>query len=85
MNTKSEKNDTVISVRTQKSIEARLSKLAKATNRSRSALAGEALEQYITHQDWLAQEIQRGVEAAERGELVSDGSVATWIRSLENK
>ena len=84
MNTK-DKNDTIISVRTSKSTGVRLSKLAKATNRSRSALVGEALEQYVAHQDWLATEIKRGIEAAEHGELVSDNSVAAWIKALEKK
>ena len=85
MNTEGEKHDTVISVRTQKSTSDRLSKLSKATNRSRSALVGEALEQYVAHQDWLSAEIQRGVEAADRGELVSNNAVAAWIESLESK
>jgi predicted transcriptional regulator len=82
MNTKSN-NDTVISVRTTKSTGVRLSQLAKATKRSRSALVGEALEQYVSHQDWLATEIERGVAAAERGELVEDSSVVAWISSLQ--
>jgi predicted transcriptional regulator len=82
MNTKGN-NDTVISVRTSKSTGDRLSQLAKATERSRSALVGEALEQYVSHQEWLATEIKRGVDAAERGELIEDISVVTWISSLQ--
>ena len=81
--TTKENNDTVISVRAPKSTTDRLTELAKATNRSRSALVGDALLQYITHQDWLAAEIEKGVEAADRGELVSDSSVAAWIKSLD--
>ena len=82
MNTKND-TSTVMSVRTNKDTGTRLSQLAKNTNRSRSALIGEALEQYITHQDWLTAEIERGVAAAERGELVKDNSIATWISSLQ--
>ena len=83
MNTKV-KSDTVISIRTNKHTSDRLSKLATATNRSRSALVDEALKQYIAHQDWLATEIERGVVAAERGELVEDSTISTWIKSLQN-
>ncbi|MBP6881339.1 MAG: CopG family ribbon-helix-helix protein [Candidatus Pacebacteria bacterium] len=81
MNTKVATN-TVISVRTNKNLGDRLSRLAKITNRSRSMLIGEALEQYVAHQDWLVTEIERGITAAEKGELVSDDAVATWIKSL---
>jgi predicted transcriptional regulator len=81
MNTKA-KNDTIISVRTSKETGSRLSRLAEVTNRSRSALVGEALEQYIAHQDWLATEIERGVAAAKRGELVEDSTISAWIKSL---
>jgi len=70
-------------VRTKRATSDRLSQLAKETRRSRSALVSEALEQYVEHQDWLTAEIQRGVDAAERGELVADDAVAAWINTLK--
>ncbi|MCA9357043.1 ribbon-helix-helix protein, CopG family [Candidatus Nomurabacteria bacterium] len=82
MSTKT-KNDAIISVRTDAETRTRLARLAKATNRSRSSLVAEALEQYVSHQDWLSGEIERGVAAADRGELVSDDEVAAWIKSLK--
>ena len=81
MNTKN--NNSIISIRTDEKTGSRLSLLAKETNRSRSALIIEALDQYVSHQDWLATEIERGVAAAERGELVKNNTIATWISSLQ--
>ena len=72
----------VISVHTTPTIRQKLDALAKATSRTKSALANEALEQYVSQQEWLIAEIQKGVEAANRGELVSDAEVETWFQSV---
>lgn len=77
------KDSIVISVRTNKDTSSRLTQLAQATHRSRSALVGEALTQYVDHQDWLKAEIERGIIAAEQNELVKDDSIAAWINSLQ--
>lgn len=83
MPTTSPNADTVISVRTTHATHERLQQLAKATRRTRSSLANEALEQYVAHQDWLAREIERGVQAADKGALVADSTISTWVESLE--
>ncbi len=83
MTTRTQRPDAVLSVRTSRTTHARLGQLAKATRRTRSALANEALEQYVAHQEWLAHEIERGIEAANKGDLVSDSAVRAWIGTLE--
>jgi predicted transcriptional regulator len=82
MNTNDNKR-TVISVRTPLRTSTRLSELAKSTNRTRSALVEEALEQYVAHQNWLSGEIKRGLAAANNGSLIENHSVAAWITALE--
>jgi len=75
-------NRAVLSVHTKSETRDKLELLAQASNRSKSSLANEAIEQYITHQEWLVQEIQKGVDAADRGDMVPSGEVENWFRSV---
>jgi RHH-type transcriptional regulator, rel operon repressor / antitoxin RelB len=72
----------VLSVHTRPQTKQRLEALARATNRTKSSLANEALEQYVSHQEWLIGEIEKGVAAADAGELVDDKDVEAWFRSI---
>ena len=73
---------TVLSVHTKPETKQKLEALARATNRTKSSLANEALEQYVQHQEWLIREIEKGVAAADAGELVADEDVEAWFRSI---
>lgn len=75
-------NRAVLSVHTSPETRQKLDALARATNRTKSALANEALEQYVSHQEWLINEIEKGVAAADRGELIDDAEVEAWFRSI---
>jgi len=59
----------------------RLEKLAKATNRSRSYLAAEAIREYLTLNEWQVAEIKKAIEEADRGEFASD----TEVKRLRKK
>jgi predicted transcriptional regulator len=83
MTTSTQPADTVLSVRTTQATRERLQQLAKTTRRTSSSLANEALEQYVAHQDWMAREIERGVQSANKGKLVSDSTITAWIETLE--
>jgi predicted transcriptional regulator len=72
----------VLSVHTTPETREKLEALARATSRTKSALANEALEQYVAHQEWLIREIERGVSAADRGELIEDQDMEAWFRSV---
>ena len=72
----------VLSVHTRPETKRKLEALARATKRTKSALANEALEQYVSHQEWLIREIERGVAAADARELVEDAEVEAWFRSI---
>lgn len=64
-------NSALISVRVQNDLAKRLERLAKATDRSKSYLAAQAIEEYVALQEWQVQAIQEGIAAAKRGEVVS--------------
>ena len=72
----------VLSVHTKPETRKRLEMLATAQGRTKSSLANEALEQYVSHQEWLVKEIEKGVVAADRGELGDDDAMEAWFRSI---
>lgn len=49
----------------------RLETLAKTTHTSKSSLATQALEEFLTVQEWHIQAIKEGIAAADRGDIVS--------------
>ena len=74
-------NNALISVRVEDDLAKRLERLAKATDRSKSYLAAQAIEEYVALQEWQVQAIQKGVAAAKRGDVVShDKAIAELKR-----
>lgn len=68
-----------LTVRVDGEIAARLEKLARATRRSRSFLAAEAIEEYVALQEWQVQAILGGLEQVRLGEGVDLSEVrAAW-------
>ena len=49
----------------------RLETLAKTTHTSKSSLATQALEEFLTVQEWHIHAIKEGISAADRGDIVS--------------
>jgi len=49
----------------------RLETLAKNTHTSKSSLATQALEEFLTVQEWHIQAIKEGISAANKGDIVS--------------
>jgi len=60
---------TLISVRVPKSVAKRLATLAEATDRSKSYVAGQAIEEFLTLQEWQVKAIREGIAEAEAGKL----------------
>lgn len=52
-----------------------LALLTRATGRSKSYLAVEALERYLEEQSWQIKDIETGIEEAQRGEFASSEEV----------
>ena len=71
------KKQTLVSVRLSEPVAERLENLAHATNCSKSFLAAQAIEEFLALQEWQVAAIKEGIDAADRGELVShDEAVA---------
>ena len=75
---------TVLTVRLSTELKERLDRLAKATARSKSWLASDAIARYVQLQEWQIQEIEAGIREADAGEFATDDEVeaviAKWKR-----
>ena len=61
----------------------RLDRLSKATDRSRSALAAEAIRQFVELNEWQIAAIEEGVREAEQGRFLDHARLkAKWEKKL---
>jgi len=65
----------ILTLRLDQHDRSRLEKLAKATNRSRSYIAAEAIREYLALNEWQVAEIKKAIEEADRGEFASESQV----------
>ena len=73
----------LVSLRLDPEIRKKLDDLAAATERSRAAIAAEAVKQYVVLQEWQIAAIQKGVDAADRGEFIDHAKLkAKWEKRL---
>jgi predicted transcriptional regulator len=75
----------VTSIRVDERKLKRLDRLARTMDRPRSWVLSQAIDRYIEHQDWFAREVERGVEQADRGELISHDEVMSEVREKLRK
>jgi predicted transcriptional regulator len=54
----------------------KLERLAKATARSKSFLAAEAIRAYVEEQAWQIEAIEEGIKEADQGRFANDEEVA---------
>ncbi len=74
-----------VSFRFHKRLNKKLAHLAKATGRSKTFLAEEAIEQYCDLQSWQVKAINKGLKAADDGRFVSHEKIRKkWERKREN-
>ncbi len=68
------------SIRVEQDTLERLDRLARSMDRSRSWIVHQAIQQYLDYEDWFVEEVEKGIAAADRGELISHGEVMTETR-----
>jgi RHH-type transcriptional regulator, rel operon repressor / antitoxin RelB len=78
-------SSSVLSVRLNSQTKAKLEALAKASRRSRSFLAAEAIEAYVAAEAWQLKEIEAGIGDLEAGRAVDHEDVQTWLKSWGKK
>jgi predicted transcriptional regulator len=61
----------------------RLDKLAKRTDRSRAALAAEAVIRFVETNEWQIAAIEEGVQAADKNQFIDHARLkAKWEKKL---
>lgn len=70
----------VLTLRVPAEVKDRLDKLADATQRSKSYLAGEAIRQYLDLEAWQIGEIQQALHEADAGDFAADDEVDAVVR-----
>ena len=66
---------TTMTIRLEPELKQRLDQLAKATHRSKSFLAAEALRDFIELNEWQIQEITDAIKEADHHDFASDKEV----------
>ncbi|WP_341520643.1 ribbon-helix-helix protein, CopG family [Pseudomonas sp. G.S.17] len=74
----------VMSLRLPDEMADTLAILAKATGRSKSFLAIDALREYLAREAWQISEIQRAVEEADAGDFATEGEVTAVMEKWTN-
>lgn len=69
----------VISVHTKPEIAKRLDKLATLTRRSKSFLANEAIERYLSEEEDFVSSIKQGMEDAKTGRVYTSKEVHDYL------
>lgn len=65
----------VLTLRIPAEVKEQLDKLADATHRSKSWLAGEAIQRYLELEAWQIGEIQQALREADAGDFAGDADV----------
>lgn len=71
---------TTLTLRVPSEIKEQLDKLADATHRSKSYLAGEAIRQYLELEVWQIGEIQQALKEADANDFASEDDVNAIVR-----
>lgn len=62
-------------------LQARLARLASEQGRDTKALVREAVERLVNHDEWFILEVEKGLAAADRGELIEHEEIGKLIDS----
>jgi predicted transcriptional regulator len=60
-------------------LEAKLARLAAESGRDKQALAREAIERLVDYDEWFLREVDKGLAAADRGELIDHEDIGKLI------
>ena len=76
---------TTLTLKTPVSVNDRLSKLASATTRSKSFLATEAIEHYLSEEEAFVASVHEGIADADAGRVFTIDQVKTSLAKRLNK
>jgi predicted transcriptional regulator len=60
-------------------LQAKLARLARESGRDTQTLVQEAIERFVDHDEWFLREVEKGLAAADRGELIDHEDIGKLI------
>ncbi|MNW16228.1 Ribbon-helix-helix protein, copG family [compost metagenome] len=72
----------MMSVRLSEDLSEQLEALAKATGRTKSFLAGQAIRDFINREAWQIAETQQAIIEADQGDFVSDDEMEARFKKM---
>ena len=69
-----------VTFHTSPDVKDRLERLALLTRRSRSFLANEAVERYLSEEEDFVDAVELGFAQADAGEVITHGDAVTYLR-----
>ena len=79
--TKRSTKSATVTARIGTRLEKKLESYARAFRQTRSGAIEQILTQFLDHNNWVIREVRKGIEAADRGELVSHADAVRYLRS----
>jgi RHH-type rel operon transcriptional repressor/antitoxin RelB len=65
----------VLTLRLEAKLKKRLDRLSKSMNRSRSFVAAQAIQEFVSVNEWQVNEIKKGIAEADAGDFASKEEV----------
>ena len=75
----------VLTLRLDAKLKNQLDRLSKSMNRSRSFVAAQAIQEYVSVNEWQINEIKKGIAEADAGDFVSEKEMQQTIRRLTRR
>lgn len=70
---------TAFTIRVPDEVADRLNQIAQKLDRSRSYMAAQAIEDFVSREEWQLAEIEAGIAEADRDEFANDDDVARVV------
>ena len=73
------------SIRLEDDVLERLDRLAGSLSRPRSWMISQAIQRYLDYEEWFAESVQEGIQAADEGRTAEHTDVRRWVESWGTK
>ncbi len=70
----------ILTLRLDAKLKNRLDRLSKSMNRSRSFVAAQAIQEYVSVNEWQINEIKKGLAEADAGDFASEEEVQQVLK-----
>ena len=75
----------VLTLRLDAKLKSQLDRLSKSMNRSRSFVAAQAIQEYVSVNEWQIAEIKKGLAEADAGDFATEEEMQQTIRRLTRR